>query len=113
VGTLLTTVQSGSAFRAVPAVGGSVGKLRSAVVTSRGGNGLHQAWQARAGYIEGRTQPGLPGPIASVSIRSGVRAVGVLVASLSILAITIHGELGLLLENFARVVAIMLVHRGA
>ena len=73
---------------------------------------MHQAWQARAGYIEGRTRALWPGPFASVSIGSVFRAVGVLVASLSVLAITIHGELGLLLENFARVVAIMLVHRG-
>ena len=113
VGTLLATVQGGSAFRAVAAVGGSVGKLRGAVVTSGGGNGLHQARQARAGYIEGRTRAGLAGPVASVSIGSWVRAVGVLIASLSVLAITIHGKLGLLLESFARVVTIMLVHRGA
>jgi len=113
VGTLLATVQSGSAFRAVPAIGGSVRKLRRAVVASGSGNGLHQAGKARAGYIEGRTRTRLPGAFASVSIGSGFRAVGVLVASLSVLAITIHGELGLLLENFARVVTIMLVHRGA
>ena len=92
--TLLAAVQSGSAFRTVSAVGCSVGKLRSAVVASGGGNGLHQAWQARASYIYWRTGAGLPGPFASVSIGSWFRAVGVLIASLSVLAITIHGEMG-------------------
>jgi len=97
VRALLATVQWRSAFRAIPGEVGTVGKHGRATEATRRGDGLHEAWKPWAGYIDGGTQA-LPGPVVAIALGPVVRAVCVHVAPLFILAITVHGELWLLLE---------------
>jgi hypothetical protein len=92
VGALLAAVQSGSAFRAVAAEIGSAGKLRGAVIAPGRGNGLNQPREPRTGHIDGWARPRLPGPIIAVSLGFEIRALGVHIAPLFVLAIAIHGE---------------------
>lgn len=90
---LLTAMQSGVALRAVAGEIDAVGEKRGAVVASGRGNGLHQAGKARAGHIDWRTRTlWLSGPIVAVTFGTRFRTVGVLVAPLTVLAITVHGE---------------------
>jgi hypothetical protein len=113
VGALLAAVQRRAAFWAVSGEIGSVGKVRGAVVAPRRSHGLDQAWKARAGYIDGRTGARLSGPVVAVSLGSVVWAVGVLVAPLCILAITIHGVVELCsLRRWRECLLTKLVHPG-
>jgi len=73
--------------------------LSGAVEASGRGHRLDEAGEPGAGYIDGRTRAlWLPGPLVAISFGTRFRTVGVHVAPLTVLAITIHGELSLLLE---------------
>jgi len=93
VGALLAAVQRGTAFRAVAAEIGAGGKWRRAVETTRRGDCLYEARQPRTSYINGWTRARLSGPFVAVSLGFGIRALGIHIAPLFVLAIAIHGEI--------------------
>ena len=96
---LLAAVQVGAALGAVAVEVDSIGQLSGAVEASGRSDRLDEAGEPGAGYIDGRTRAlWVPGPLVAVSFGTRFRTVGVHVAPLTVLAITIHGELSLLLE---------------
>ena len=98
MGALLATVQLGSAFRAVAAEIGAGRKLRRAVEAARRCDCLHEAWQSGTSDVNGWTRARLSGPFVAVTLGFEIRAIGVHIAPLFVLAIAIHGEIDLLLE---------------
>jgi hypothetical protein len=89
VRALLAAVQRHVAFRARTRKVSSRGKRRRAIKTAGGGDVLHQAREAGAGYVDGRA--GALG-FRTVRPRTSGLAVVIHVSVLSILAITVHGK---------------------
>ena len=95
MGALLAAVQRGAAFRAVTAEIGAGGKLRRAVEAARRGDCLHEAWQPGTSDVNGWTGARLSGPFVAVSLGFEIRAIGIHIATLFVLAFAIHGEIEL------------------
>ena len=93
VGALLAAVQRSAAFRAVAGEIGAGGKLRRAVEAARRRDCLHQAWQPGTSDVNGWTWALLSGPFVAVTLGFEIRALGIHIAPLFVLAIAIHGEI--------------------
>ena len=89
-GALLTTMESGAAFRAIAFEVDVRRQSDRAVVTARGRYGLHQSRKARAGRILHGSRSCWPRRLLAVFPLVVGRAVRVLIAVLPVFAIRIH-----------------------